>query len=56
MSDEELQAWIDGVSAEEAEREARRKAFEKEARRQCGSWEEQQYNFRVYLYRKAIGA
>ncbi len=54
--DENLQAWLDDQSATATKEEEQRKLDEKQAWRNWGSWEEQKFNFKVELYRKAIGA
>ena len=55
-TDTELQDWLDQQHEEYVREMAELKLRERAALRAAGSWEEQKFNFKRALYRKAIGA
>ena len=55
-TDTDLQNWLDQQHEEHVREMTERKLRERAALRAAGSWEEQKFNFKRALYRKAIGA
>lgn len=55
-TDTDLQDWLDQQHEEFVREMAERKLRERAMLRAAGSWEEQKFNFKRALYRKAIGA
>ena len=54
--DAELQIWLDDADVAFQKREADRRALEKRALKNLGSWEHMKFDLRRHLYKTAIGA